>query len=107
MVPVSDGHAGSESARLHDLARELSAFRSRLYGCFGRLVDALFELTDAILYAGMVPSPVHLSLAAVHRRGWGSIYAALAKGGIDEEALHGLLQAIGLRQRAGKTTRWT
>lgn len=69
----------------------LRAFRGSLYRCFERRADALFELTDAILTAGSVPSPVHLSLAAVHRRGWGSLYAALSKGRIDEESLRGLL----------------
>ena len=38
----------------------LRAFRDLLYGCFERRSDALFELTDAILTAGVVPSPVHL-----------------------------------------------
>jgi hypothetical protein len=51
----------------------LHAFRDRLYECFDRRADALFELTDSILTAGVVPSPVHLSLEAVHRRGWGSL----------------------------------
>jgi hypothetical protein len=69
----------------------LRAFRGSLYRCFERRADALFELTAAILTAGSVPSPVHLSLAAVHRRGWGSLYAALSKGRIDEESLRGLL----------------
>lgn len=32
-------------------------------------------------------SPAHLSLEAVHRRGWGSVYAALAQGEINGEAL--------------------
>lgn len=51
-------------------------FRSSLYNCLYRRVDALFELTDAILTAGAVPSPVHLSLQLSHRRGWwGSLYA--------------------------------
>lgn len=31
--------------------------------------DALIELTDSILTAGVVPSPAHVSLEAVHRRG--------------------------------------
>jgi hypothetical protein len=34
---------------------------------------------------------VHLSLTSVHRRGWGSLYAALSKGDLDREALRGLL----------------
>jgi hypothetical protein len=65
----------------------LRAFRDLLYECFERRSDALFELTDAILTAGVVPSPVHLSLQPLHRRGWGSLYAALSRGRIDTEAL--------------------
>src|SRR3712207_7186774 len=48
------------------------AFRSSLYDCLYRRADALFELTDAILTAEAVPSPVHLSLQPSHRRGWGT-----------------------------------
>jgi hypothetical protein len=35
-------------------------FRESLYRCFDRRAEALFELTDAILTAEQVPSPVHL-----------------------------------------------
>jgi hypothetical protein len=70
----------------------LQAFRYSLYDCLHRRSDALFELTDAILTANAaVPSPVHLSLEASHRRGWGSFYAALDRGRIDAETLRGLL----------------
>lgn len=69
----------------------LGAFREALYDCFGRRADALFELADAILTASRGTSPVHLSLAPVHRRGWGSLYAALSKGCIDTDALRDLL----------------
>lgn len=69
----------------------LRAFRDSFYRCLDHRADALFELTDALLTAGSVPSPVHLSLAAVHRRGWGSLYAALSKGRIDEGRLRDLL----------------
>ena len=70
----------------------LRAFRRSLYECFYRRRDALFELTDAILTAdGTAPSPAHLSLQASHRRGWGSLYAALDRGRIDYEALRKLL----------------
>jgi hypothetical protein len=69
----------------------LHTFRDCLYRCFDRRADALFELTDSILTSGIVPSPVHLSLEAVHRRGWGSLYAALSRGRIDAEALRALL----------------
>ena len=91
MVLISGGHSGDEGPRLRDPALGLSAFRSRLYGCFGRRADALFELTDAILTTNANPSLVHLSLASVHRRGWGSLYAALSKGEIDAQALRELL----------------
>src|SRR5215210_4792092 len=69
----------------------LRAFRDSLYRCFDRRADALFELGDAILTAEVVPSPVHLSLEPSHRRGWGSLYAALVRGRIDALTLRGLL----------------
>lgn len=69
----------------------LRAFRKAFYGCLIRRADALFELTDATLTAGSVPSPPHLSLTPIHRRGWGSLYAALSKGGVDAEVLKKLL----------------
>jgi hypothetical protein len=68
------------SDALHD-------FRRSFYECFHRRRGALFELADAILSAdGGVPSPPHLSLQASHRRGWGSLYAALDRGRIDAES---------------------
>jgi hypothetical protein len=71
---------------------DLRGFRNSLYRCFERRADALFELTDALLSAaGTVPSPVHLSLASAHRRGWGSLYAALSRGHIEEDPLRELL----------------
>ena len=70
----------------------LPSFRRSLYECLRRRGDALFELTDAILAAdSAVPSPAHLSLQAPHRRGWGSLYAALDRGRIDVEVLRDLL----------------
>jgi len=69
----------------------LPGFRERLFGCLVRRADALFELCDAVLAASNAPSPAHLSLEAVHRRGWGSLYAALSKGEADEGALRDLL----------------
>lgn len=72
-------------------AEPLRVFRDRLYASLGRRADALFELTDAVLAAGSVPSPPHLSLTPIHRRGWGSLYAALSKGSIDGERMRGLL----------------
>ena len=74
----------------HELA-VLRNFRTDLYSCFLRRADSLCELVDALLAAEMVTSLPHLSLQAAHRRGWGSLYDALAAGGIDEAALHTLL----------------
>ena len=78
----------------------LHAFRARLYACIERRTDALFELTDAILTAGPVPSSVHLSFTSVHRRGWGSLYAALSKGDLDRETLRELLVRFPLSREA-------
>lgn len=69
----------------------LSAFRAALYACFRRRADALIELADALLTAGPVLSPAHLSLEPLHRRGWGSVYGALAHGVINEAATRDLL----------------
>src|SRR3712207_8102010 len=60
---------------------------------------SLRAFTDALLTADSVPSPVHLSLEASHRRGWGSLYAALDRGRIDAEALRGLLARYPLAGR--------
>jgi hypothetical protein len=70
---------------------DLRTFRYSLHRYFDRRADALFELCDAVLTAGVVPSPVHLSLEPAHRRGWGSLYAALERGRIDAEALRTLM----------------
>ncbi len=74
-----------------DALHALSTFRRSFYECLHRRTDALFELTDALLTADAAPSPVHLSLEAPHRRGWGSLYAALRRGRIDAEDLGGLI----------------
>src|ERR671910_285068 len=82
----------------------LRAFRRSCYKCFHRRRDALFELADAILTAdGTAPSPAHLSLKASHRRGWGSLYAALDRGRIDDEALRKLLARHPLASTEGET----
>ena len=80
------------------------AFRSAFYRSLHRRADALFELADAILTAGSVPSPPHLSLTGVHRRGWGSLYAALSKGRFGAEALRELLARCPLEDGDKRTT---
>jgi hypothetical protein len=74
-----------------DALTALRTFRADLYACGTQRRDALFDLVDALLTADTVPSPVHLSLAPAHRRGWGSLYAALADGRLDVPALRALL----------------
>jgi hypothetical protein len=69
----------------------LRTFRTALHGCFHCRADALFELVDALLAADTVASLPHLSLQATHRRGWGSVYDALAEGRIDVAALRAML----------------
>jgi hypothetical protein len=49
---------------------QLRAFRAELHACRTRRADALFELADALLCAEAMPSLPHLSLEAVHQRGW-------------------------------------
>ena len=84
---------------LHPAAlQDLRTFRSELYGSFVRRADALFELADALLAADALPSLPHLSLIPLHRRGWGSVYAALAAGCLDPDALRA---AVARRPLAG------
>ena len=67
-------------------------FREELYQLgFTRRRDALSELLDALLVSGPVPSFVHLSLAPLCRRGWGSAYDALAAGRLDEPTLRDIV----------------
>jgi Transposase DDE domain len=73
----------------------LGQFRAELHACFTRRADALFELGDALLCAQTpLPSLPHLSLEPAHQRGWGSSYAALARGRIDPERLRDLLVRV-------------
>ena len=71
---------------------ELSTFRAGLYRCLTRWNDALFELADAAL---CVPGPIgsvpSLSLEPEFSRSHGSLYKALARGGIDADRLRALL----------------
>jgi hypothetical protein len=81
-------HAANANAA--DVLRE---FRSQMYGCLRRRGDALFELGDALLSAGPVPSLPHLSCEPVFRRSHGMVYQGLAKGRVDSEALRDALVA--------------
>src|SRR4051794_6862692 len=74
-------------------AAALRGFREEAFGCLGRRRDALFELVDGLLAAESMVSLPHLSLLPVHRRGWGSVYAALAVGEGDAHRIAELLAA--------------
>ena len=71
----------------------LAAFRADFYTCLDRRADALFELGDALVAGAPLASLPHLSLVPLHRRGWGSVYAALAEGHIDHDALRRIVAA--------------
>jgi len=73
------------------LFHALQAFRTGVYQRLGARRDALFEALDAATTVGPVPSLPYLSLAALHRRSWGSLYAALAAGSLEEPALRALV----------------
>ena len=73
------------------LINTLRQFRAGVYRSFGTRRDALFELLDAATVAGLVPSLAYLSLTAVHRRKWGSLYDALSVGTMDVPALRELV----------------
>lgn len=72
----------------------LSSFRRDLYATFRSWGDALFELCDALLCASApVTSLPGLSLEPEFSRSHGSLYKALERGRVDENALRALLVA--------------
>jgi hypothetical protein len=73
------------------LCHTLRAFRAEVYRALGARRDALFEALDAATTVGPVPSLPYLSLTALPRRRWGSLYAALAEGSLDIAALRTLV----------------
>jgi hypothetical protein len=87
--------------RLADEIGTLGSFREEFYSCLTGRADALFELADAVLCAdGPVRSLVELSLVGEHRRGHGSLYAALARGRLDVGRLQTALSAVPLPRAA-------
>ncbi len=89
------------NAALVEPFAELSRFRSEFYSCLVSRADALFELADAVLCAdGPVRSLVELSLVGEHRRGHGSLYAALAAGRADVSRLRRAVAGVPLPRAA-------
>ncbi|MFI9643576.1 NF041680 family putative transposase [Micromonospora sp. NPDC051925] len=73
----------------------LTVFRREFHRCLTARGDALFELADALLCGdGPVRSLVELSLVGEHRRGHGSLYAALNRGRVDVDRLRTALAAV-------------
>jgi hypothetical protein len=68
-----------------------AAFRLARDQACSRRSDALLDLLDALLIGGPCPALGHLRLAAPPRRGWGSLYAALADGRLDADTVRDLL----------------
>jgi hypothetical protein len=66
---------------------KLSAFRQAAYECLRSARDALFEVSDALMFSPYAPSFAHLSLAPGFRRAWPSLYEAVQDGHIDRQAL--------------------
>lgn len=89
-------------------SRVVRASRSRnchasggLYDCLAGRRDALFELTDALLCSdGPVRTLVDLALAPEHRRGHGTLYAALNRGRLDVDRLRTTLASLPLLRAA-------
>lgn len=80
---------------------DLTRLRREFYGSLTRRADAAFELTDAVLCGeGPVRSLVELSLVAEHRRGHGSLYAALDRGRLDIDRLRMALVGVALPRAA-------
>jgi hypothetical protein len=80
-----------------DSASALAVLRADLYRRLLVRRDALFEVIEAAACGGATASLPHLSLVPSHRRGHGSVYAALRRGVVHTDGL-----------RAGcRPPRWT
>ena len=104
MTPAEAENAAPppQAARAEALER-LSGFRLDFHGCLTGYGDALFELTDAALCAdGPVRSPVELTLAAEHRRGYGGMYKALNNGKLDVASFQAILAGLPLPRVGGR-----
>lgn len=84
----------SRSDEMNSAITTLTGFRADFHRCWTGWADAAFELADAVLCApGPVASVPTLSLEPIFRRSHGSLYKALDRGGVDEQAIRDLLAA--------------
>ncbi len=72
---------------------ELRQFRHDFYDCLASRADGLFDVLDAVCSPVTVAGIAHLSLSDSARRGHGGLYAAIADGAIDAQALRDVLAA--------------
>jgi hypothetical protein len=92
----------NDPARVESL-EALSRFRTAFHSCLTRRGDALFDLADAMLCAqGHVRSAVELSVEPEFRRGYGSVFDALASGRVSSDRLRRLLVGVATPPRAGR-----
>jgi hypothetical protein len=73
---------------------QLRTFRQQVHDLCSHRADALFDVMDGALAAGLVPSFAYVSLQAAHQRGHGSLYAALTKGRVDIEGIRKLVASM-------------
>lgn len=84
----------SNTRSTEEQRHRLIGFRQTLYEKgFARLRDVLFELLDALLLSGPVRSFAEISRSPVFRRGWPSLYAALADGRVRGRWIEAFLTA--------------
>src|SRR5437764_6548443 len=69
----------------------LKQVRYKIYKCFGRAGDVLFNLVDALLSECQAQSLPELSYSAFFERKWPSVYEALEGGRINVKQLRAVL----------------
>ena len=87
----------------------LRTFRRDLHDeCMRRRADALFELTDAVLIAGLVPSPPHLRASPPCTGGAGAASTRRSRRGGSTIRMCGSCARVTLwPKEARRSTRWT
>ena len=80
----------------------LAAFRRKAYACFERAADALMNVSDALVTQTPAQSVAELSLSPCFERRRHSLYAALADGKIDRNALQQLFIAYAPSPQEGE-----
>lgn len=84
----------------------LNEFRQRVYDCFERSGDALFNLCDALVSEPQARSLPELSLSVFFERRWSSVYEALQDGCINVERLREVFVQALLEGKAADEPIW-